>query len=69
MIRRQTEVQAFLRRDLAIVLVQFCMRIRHSGVIGTPTALRAKPFPNNVIPSEDWVFHWGDGEAVRILVS
>ena len=69
MIRCNQRFRHFYGGNLAIVLVQFCMRIRHSGVIGTPTALRAKPFPNNVIPSEDWVFHWGDGEAVRVLVS
>ena len=69
MIRRQPEVQHFYGGNLAIVLVQFCMRIRHIDVIGSSTALRAKPFPNNGIPSDDRVFHCGEGESAKVLTS
>jgi len=33
--------------NLAIVLVQFHLCILHAYMIGSPTTLRAKPFPNN----------------------
>ena len=66
MVRRQG-FRHFYGGNLAIVVVQFCMRILHTDVIGSPTAFRTKPFSNNGIPSDDGVFHWSHGEIARVL--
>jgi hypothetical protein len=36
--------------NLAIVVVQLCVRIRYSDVIGSPTTLRTKPLSSCGIP-------------------
>jgi len=54
-------------RNLAIVLVQFCIRILLTNVIGSPKTLRAKPLLSSGIPSDE-VFH-EKSEPVQSLKS
>jgi hypothetical protein len=52
MIRCNQRFRHFYGGNLAIVLIQFCIRIRHTDVIGSSTTLRTKPYPDNGIPSD-----------------
>jgi hypothetical protein len=47
----------FHRRNLALKLLQFNMRILHASMVGGPTTFRAEPLLRSGVPANVRVFH------------
>ena len=52
----------FSERELAIVLFKLGAGVRFGSVVGSASALEAKPFLCTAIPQHDFVFHAAPGE-------